>query len=235
MTPCIIRRRSIGVGSLLGQYCAGLGRVAERPRARKHVGKRIPRGLDLKPFALARSDGDIEIVRIGSHALYRSALSPELATNHAHVRAVVVSHLGNRARRNVLISRIGHLQPRGEVRPQLKAMHATLRVSLGHFLVHDAAAGRHPLHVAGAHLALVAQAVPVLHRTCQHVGNRLNPAMRMPRESRQVIVGIVIAEIVQQEERIEILGLTQSKRTLQLHPGAFQRRLRLNDLFHWSE
>ena len=100
-------------------------------------------------------------------------------------------------------------------------MHAALRVSLRHLLVQDAAAGRHPLHVAGRHLALVAQAVAVLDRARQHVGNRLDAAVRMPRKSRQIIFGIVVAEIVQQQERIELLGLAETEGALQLHARAF--------------
>jgi hypothetical protein len=38
-------------------------------------------------------------------------------------------------------------------------VHTAQRVALGHLLVQDAAAGGHPLHVAGRHFALVAQAV----------------------------------------------------------------------------
>ena len=100
-------------------------------------------------------------------------------------------------------------------------MHAALRVALGHLLVQDAAAGRHPLHVAGGHFALVAQAVAVLDRAGQHVGDGLDPAVRMPGKSRQVIFRIVVAEIIQQQERIEILGLAETEGALQLYAGAF--------------
>ena len=114
-------------------------------------------------------------------------------------------------------------------------MHAALRIALGHLLVQNAAARRHPLHVAGGHLALVAQAVAVLDRTGQHIGDRLDPAMRMPGKSRQIIFRILVAEIIQQQERIEILGLAEAEGALQLYARAFDRRLRLNDLFYWTE
>ena len=100
-----------------------------------------------------------------------------------------------------------------------------LRVALRHLLVQNAAAGRHPLHVAGGHLALVAQAVAVLDRAGQHVGDRLDPAMRMPGKSRQVILRVVVAEIVQQQERIEVLRLAEAEGALQLHARAFDGRL----------
>jgi hypothetical protein len=58
--------------------------------------------------------------------------------------------------------------------------------------------------------------------------------MRMPGKSSQVIVWIVIPEVVQQQERIEILCLSESKRALKLYPRAFYRGLGLTDLFDWT-
>src|SRR5581483_8878461 len=99
----------------------------------------------------------------------------------------------------------------------------------------DPAARSHPLHVAGGHFAFIAQAVPMLNRSCEHVRDRLNPAMRMPGKSCQIVSRVLIAKIVQQQERIEILCLSKTERALQLHARAFNRRLRLNNLFYWSE
>ena len=83
-------------------------------------------------------------------------------------------------------------------------MHAARRVALGHFLVNDAAARGHPLHVAGGDGAVVAHAVAMLHGSGEHVGNRLDAAVRMPRKSGEVILGDVIAEIVEEQEGIEV-------------------------------
>ena len=105
-----------------------------------------------------------------------------------------------------------------------------LRIALGHFLMQDAAAGGHPLHVAGGHFAFVAEAVAVLDRTGEHVGDGLDAAMRMPGKSRKVIFRILVAEIVQQQKRIEILGFAETEGALQLYAGAFESGLRLNDL-----
>jgi hypothetical protein len=102
---------------------------------------------------------------------------------------------------DVLVARLGHLQRRRQVGPELEAVHAALRVALRHLLVHDAAAGGHPLHVAGAERAAVAEAVAVLDRAGEHVGDRLDAAMRMPREPGEVVVRIVVAEVVEQQER----------------------------------
>ena len=76
----------------------------------------------------------------------------------------------------------------------------------------DAAAGRHPLHVAGAEIAAVAEAVAVLDGPGQHIGNGLDAAMRMPRETGPIIVRPVVAEIVEQQERIELGSYCRSRR-----------------------
>jgi hypothetical protein len=110
-----------------------------------------------------------------------------------------------------------------------------LSVTLGHLLVQDTAAGRHPLHVSGGHFALVPQAVAVFDGAGKHVGDRLNTAVGMPWESRPVVVRVVIAKIIQQQEWIEIFRLAESEGALQLDAGAFNSGLRLNDLFNRAE
>ena len=77
-------------------------------------------------------------------------------------------------------------------------------IALGHLLVNDPAPGRHPLHVAGRDGAVIAHAVAVIHGSGQHVGDGLDAAMRMPGETGQIIVGNIVAEIVEKEKRIEI-------------------------------
>ncbi len=84
----------------------------------------------------------------------------------------------------------------------------------------------------GGHFALVAQTVAVLDRTGEDVSYGFNTAVRVPWKSRDIIAGIVVAEIVQQEKRIEILGFAEAEGALQLDPRAFDGRLRLNDLFN---
>ena len=110
-------------------------------------------------------------------------------------------------------------------------MHAPARVPLRHFLMQDAAAGRHPLHVAGAQLAAIAQAVAVLDRAGEHIGDGLDAAMRMPRETGAVIVGTIVAKIVQQQERIEFAGVAETESAAQLYARAFDGGLGLNDAF----
>jgi hypothetical protein len=57
----------------------------------------------------------------------------------------------------------------------------------------------------------------------------------MPGKSGNVILWILIAEVVQEEERIEILGFAEAEGALELHASAFDCGLRLNDLFNWAE
>ena len=75
----------------------------------------------------------------------------------------------------------------------------------------------------------------MLDRAGEHVGDRLDPAVRMPRESSQVVFRVVIAKIVQQQKRIEILCLAEAEGALQLHASALDGGLRLNDPFDWAE
>ena len=111
-------------------------------------------------------------------------------------------------------------------------MHAALRVALRHFLVHDAAAGGHPLHVAGTEIAAIAQAVAVLDIAGQHIGNGLDAAMRMPGKAGAIILRPVIAKIVEQQERIGGVGFAEAEGAAQFYAGALERGLRGDDLLH---
>ncbi len=101
-------------------------------------------------------------------------------------------------------------------------MHAAAVVAFGHLLVQDAAAGGHPLDVAGSHFALVAERVAVFDGAGEDVGDGLDAAMRMPGESGEVVVGILIAEVVEEEKRVEFLGLAEAEGALEAHAGAFE-------------
>ena len=93
-------------------------------------------------------------------------------------------------------------------------MHAALSITLRHFLVENTPTRGHPLHIAGGHFAPVAQAVSMLDGAGEDVGDRLDSAVRMPWKSLQVVCRILIAEVVQQQERIEVLGLAEAKGAL---------------------
>src|SRR6266568_6357042 len=99
-------------------------------------------------------------------------------------------------------------------------MHAALLITLRHLLMQDAAPSGHPLHVAGGHLAFVAQAIAVFDRASKDIGDGLNAAVRMPRKSCQVICWIVISKIIQQKKWIKFFGLAETEGALQLHARA---------------
>ena len=79
--------------------------------------------------------------------------------------------------------------------------------------------------------AAIAEAVAVLDRAGQHVGDRLDAAVRMPGKPRQVVVGVVVAEIVEQQERIEVRRVAEPERALQLDARPLHRCLTANQ-FH---
>ena len=99
----------------------------------------------------------------------------------------------------------------------------------------DAAAGRHPLNVAGGDGAAVAHAVAVLHGSGQDVGDGLDAAVRMPGKAGQVILGNVVAEIVEQQERIEVGRVAEAERPAQVHARAFQGGLGLDEPLDGSD
>jgi len=98
-------------------------------------------------------------------------------------------------------------------------MHPPLRVPLGHLLVEDSAAGGHPLHVATLQRAAIAEAVAVIDAACKNVSDRLDAAMRMPRKARAIIFRVVVAEVVEQQKRIEFFGLPKPKPRWSLTPA----------------
>src|SRR5262249_24945940 len=59
--------------------------------------------------------------------------------------------------------------------------------------------------------------------------------MRMPGKSCQIILGIIVAKVVQQQEGIEFFGLAETEGALQLDTGALDGGLGLNHLFDCTE
>src|SRR5437667_11833760 len=106
-----------------------------------------------------------------------------------------------------MVSLPGNLMGRRKVRPELEAVHASLRVALGHLLMEDPAAGGHPLHVTGSQGALVTEAVTVVHSPREHVGDGFDPAMVVPGEPGEVILGVLVTKVVEQEKGIEFFAV----------------------------
>ncbi len=85
--------------------------------------------------------------------------------------------------------------------------------------------GSHPLHATRGQQALVAVVVLVAHAPVQHVGHGLEAAMWMAGEAGQVVGGLVGAELVQQQERVQVRKLRATDHPGELDPGAVGRGL----------
>jgi hypothetical protein len=116
----------------------------------------------------------------------------------------------------------------------LESVHAATFVSLRHFLMEYAASRRHPLHVAGSKRSAIAKTVAMRNGTGEDIGYGFDAAMGMPGKSGAVVIGAIIAEIIEQEEWVELLRFAESKGAVKLYTRAFERRLRLHDLFNGS-
>src|SRR5207245_2449991 len=69
----------------------------------------------------------------------------------------------------------------------------------------------------------------------EDVGNGLDAAMRMPRKPGEIILRMVVAKIVEQQERIELGRFPETECPLQLHAGALDGGRRTNDFFDRSD
>src|SRR6266404_7266254 len=78
---------------------------------------------------------------------YRTVNAVDGSRNHANPGSAFDLNFRNLAGQNALVSRSSHLEPGREVDPQLESVDP-FRPDLGHLLMHDAAAGGHPLNVA---------------------------------------------------------------------------------------
>src|SRR5262245_64877094 len=113
-------------------------------------------------------------------------------------------------------------------------MHPAILIALRHLLVNDPTPGGHTLNVACADNTTVPHAIAMLHRSRQDVRDRLDSAVRVPREARQVILRNVIAEVVEEEEGVEVGRIAETERAAQSHARAFKRRLRFTESLNRS-
>jgi hypothetical protein len=56
----------------------------------------------------------------------------------------------------------------------------------------------------------------------------------MPGKASEIILRDVIAEVIQQKERVEFLRVSEAEGTPQMHACTFERWLRLNETLHRS-
>src|SRR5580692_540580 len=93
----------------------------------------------------------------------------------------------------------------------------------------DSTARRHPLHVTSGDGTLISHAVAVLHSSRQDVGDGFDAAMGMPGKSSEIILRNVVAEVIQQKERVEFLGVSEAEGPPKMHACTCERWLRLNE------
>jgi len=150
-------------------------------------------------------------------------------------QAVGAGPLGDPRRRDLLIARRDHLVPRRQVHPHLEPVDAPavlpnrLRRHLG---VHHSTPGRHPLDVAGGDPAAVPGGVLVLERSLEHVGHRLEPAVRMIGRSHGLARAVVgRTHLVEEEKRIHQIQSRGRERTPHHETAAFELPVCRDDLF----
>src|SRR5271169_64047 len=114
-------------------------------------------------------------------------------------------------------------------------MHAACLIALRHLLVNDAAARSHPLHIAQADDAAIANAVSMRYGSGQHVSDRLDSPVRMPRESSQIVFRNIVAEIVQKEERIEVFCVSKAEGAAKVNSRTLERRFRFDEPLNRSD
>jgi hypothetical protein len=193
--------------------------VRKRPRPLEDVGEGAAVGVD--PEGLLQTGGHrhVEVLRICRDPVHGALLAPELPGDDPHMGAVIVGDLGNIGALDVLVAGRGHLHRSRQVPPELEAVHLPPGVSQRHLLMQDARPRRHPLDRARAQLARVAEAVGVFHGAFEDIGDRLDPPMRVPREALAVEHRVVIAEIVEQQERVELGGVLEPEGAVQVTPA----------------
>ena len=194
----------------------------------------MARGFYRQSLPPSRWHRNIQVNRFRGNPVYRPGLSPEIPADQAHLRAVIVGDQRNLFLLHFLIAGRSHFQRCGKIGPQLEPVHAARGVSFGHFLVNNASARGHPLHVAGGDRSFVAHAVAVLDFPGENIGNRLNPPVRMPGKPRRVVGWHIVAKIVQQQEGVELRGVPESECAAQMHARSFHRRFGLNEPLHRS-
>src|SRR5580698_5806084 len=113
-------------------------------------------------------------------------------------------------------------------------MHLARLISLGHLLMNDASPCCHPLDIARADGAAVSHAVAVLDRSREHVRDRFDTTMGMPREAGKVIFRNIVAEIVEQKKRIEVGSIAEAEGSPEADARALHGWLGLDDAFHRS-
>src|ERR1700690_4003218 len=78
----------------------------------------------------------------------------------------------------------------------------------------------HPLHVSGRNDAFVAHTVPMFHCPLKQISNSFDAAVWMPGKAGKIIAGVIRAEVVKEQEWVQIRNLIVSESTLKMDAGS---------------
>jgi hypothetical protein len=68
----------------------------------------------------------------------------------------------------------------------------------------------------------------------EDVGDGFDAAVRVPGESGEIVFGDVIAEVVEEEEGVEVAGGSEAEGAAEVDSGAFEGGLGLDYAFYWA-
>ena len=105
-------------------------------------------------------------------------------------------------------------------------MHLARDISLWHLLVEDARPSSHPLNITSAQSASVAETVAMFDGAVENVSDRFDAAMRVPRETADVVIGMIAAEIIEHQKRVKLARIMETKGTVQTNACTFHVRCR---------
>ncbi len=69
----------------------------------------------------------------------------------------------------------------------------------------------------------------------QHIGDGLDAAVGMPGEAGKIVRGVLVAKVVEQQERIELGRFAEAEGTLELNACAFDGWFGLENFFDSTE
>jgi hypothetical protein len=81
---------------------------------------------------------------------------------------------------------------------------------------------------------VVPHAIAVLHGSGEDVSDRFNAAMGVPGETSQVVLGDIVAEVIEEKKWVELGRVSEAECAAQAHARTFNGRLRYDELLDWS-
>ena len=178
----------------------------------------------------ARSKLHVHVKRRGGNVSNGTSDGIHCSRDDADLDAILFVG-GDRGGGHFLIARLGHFEVRGQVDPELEAVDVSAGTAAGHFFVHDATTGTHPLHVAGTDETFVANAVAVGGGAFKHVGNGFDAAVRMIREAADgTFERVVEGKVIKKQKGVEKVARFWRYGTEQTHARAFNGSLWFDSL-----